>query len=305
MPGLPFIGIKKQVPPIACFRSPKALFTSTVIDSNFYYIAGVYEYYKTTKDASFLKKHLPHVLQAFQWYQNQLTTDHLLQEGYIAQWNDGIYKKGYGGVTNMQVYQAAVYIAKLHKAAGQDSTKYETLAQEIKSAITNHFWNGTYYIDWIDGSKKYTYFDSIANMLAILWEIADKSQAAEILSFTSKNAYTNPLVTTSFPAYPYTKVELVNLLFGVGSYWQGTNVFWIEPALLYCQALKKTGNDTEAQTIFSDVTTLVTKYGGVFETYQLQNKLMHPFKRMLYRSEHPYARGAGMFVTTAQQLDET
>ena len=47
------------------------------------------------------------------------------------------------------------------------------MARIVKKGINKDFWNGRYYIDWID-RKKQDYFSSTGNVLAIAWDVADR-----------------------------------------------------------------------------------------------------------------------------------
>lgn len=305
IPGLPFFGIKKHIKPFPKYRSHKALYTSNVIDSNAYFVIGFFDYLKKTNDFDFVTENLENITLALNWYKQRQNNSLLVNEGLIAQWNDGVYKRGYVLVTNIQVYYAHYTYALLLQMLNKDSSEAFNFAKEIKEQIIKTYWEDSYFIDWVNRNKRYKYFDTIANMLAIIWGVADESMQNSILEFSKDHVYDVPLAKVCFPSYPSRLVELTNKLFGVGGYWQGKDVYWIEPSLLYCLALQKSGRVMEAEAVLKDVSSLINKDSGVFETYKLHNQIFAPLKSLFYVSEHPYARGAGLYLHACKTLGST
>lgn len=296
LPGLSFLGIKIGIKPFPKYRSHKALFTSEVIDSNACFIIGFKDYISDTQDLEFAKKHSENLKKAFEWYKNKMDRNHLVKEGLIAQWNDGIYKRGTVLITNIQIFYAALSLASILDQIKEESKGYKEIANKIKESILKNFWNEDHLIDWINKNKKYDYIDSIANLLAMIWDLVDKENSEKILRKIKISLYDDPLVKTCFPEYPNSYVDLVNRAFGVGGYWQGKDVYWIEPALLYILALIKCNRTKEAKIAFDKIKNLVETHNGVYETYKKIGEEYYPLKTSLYTSENPYARGAGLYL---------
>lgn len=301
-PGLSFLGVKKYIKPFPKFRSHKVLYTSEVIDSNAYFIMGFNNYLERTQDLDFVNKNITSLKKAFDWYTTKMGKNFLVKEGLIAQWNDGIYKRGNVLITNIQVFYSAICMANIQEKLGLQNKTYLDIAQKIRESILTNFSHEDYMIDWINKNKKYDYTDSIANMLAIIWDVVDEDRAEKILHKIKQDLYDKPLVKTCFPEYRVRQIELINRAFGIGGYWQGKDIYWIEPGLLYTWALIKCKKIEEASAAFEGIKELVEEHSGVYETYKRVGNKFYPFKTALYTSENPYARGAGLYIIVNNQI---
>ena len=112
-----------------------------------------------------------------------------------------------------------------------------------------------------------------------------------------------PLLKVCYPPYDDKLVEFSNKLFGMGGYWQGKNIYWIEPILLYILVLEKAEKEEEAKQVFEKVTILIEKYQGIFEVYEKKEGEFFPLKKAFYKAENPYARGAGLYIYTRSVLN--
>ncbi|MCM2325250.1 MAG: hypothetical protein NDI94_02215, partial [Candidatus Woesearchaeota archaeon] len=92
------------------------------------------------------------------------------------------------------------------------------------------------------------------------------------------------------PKYPKSLAYLPLRLVGLGDYHNGLSWLWL--GAISSAAKKKIGMDNEAKEMLDKIGALISKYGEVFEVYE---KGM-PVKRMLYKSEKPFAWSSGLFI---------
>jgi len=173
------------------------------------------------------------------------------------------------------------------------------LAEKIKNALQQEFWNGQYFIDWID-YKEHDHFDSNANFLAVLWDIAATEQAKKIVEFALKNLVDKPFVKVAYPPYPWYRVEIFNRLAGMGDYINGDGLYWPEPLCLLILCLNKIGEKKLALELLTDFAEVVVEHRGVYEVYNKATKA--PVRRLNYRAEFPFARGAALLILAYHQL---
>lgn len=302
LPILNFFGKSVKTPKLIYrFKSHKALFISDVVDSNAYFVIAFSEYLKKSKDTNFGNTNWPKIEKSVGWYFRQLDkNDLLLSEGPIAGWNDGIYKTGKVLISNLLVYKTFVEFNEiaslLHK-----SNKFAGMPQKIKVSVNQKFFNDSYYIDWI-GKKRFEYFDTIANLLSVLWDVADRKQARSIIDFVKKRLFKSDLIPCSYPKYSNDRIEIFNRLVGMGDYWGGDSVFWPEPILLYAMCLKKVGEQHSADKVFEKFSKMVVEQKGIYEVY---DKTIKPLNKTIYKAEHPYARGSGLYIMCFNFLKES
>ncbi|HLD25117.1 MAG TPA: hypothetical protein VJB96_04345 [Patescibacteria group bacterium] len=197
--------------------------------------------------------------------------DQLISEWFQCEWADAVLKVGKTLYTNVLYW----------KATG-DST--------IKKKINETFWNGEFFADWVD-YKRQDYFASHPNMLAIVWGLATQKQAESILRFARKHCWNGWALRSNVPHYPWWRIPIQNHLVGLSDYCNG--LYWLQPGILYAVSLKKTGSHREANAALRSIGEKIIEFNGVFEVYE---KSGHPVRRLLYRSEEPFAWSAGLFL---------
>jgi hypothetical protein len=285
------LGIKIKIPSRPKFRSHKALFLSEVIDSNPWFAIGLADLVAHTQEASLLAELIIHLYPALDWCLGKVGRDGLVKEGIIAGWNDGILKSGRTLLNNVIFYQA-------FRRWGALDPDFSAAAQGIKGALQRDFFNGRYFIDWID-RRPHDYFDSNANFLAILWGVANQSQAERIIDFAFENLLDPPLVKLVHPRYRSGLVDPANRFLGVADYSDG-RLYWLDTACLFVLALEKMGRKREAEDFLLCLANLIVKHQGVYEIYDRE---FQPVRRWNCRAEHPFVRSAGLFVLACRSLD--
>jgi glycogen debranching enzyme len=289
LPLLSMLGPKLKIWLFPQYRSHKALFMTEVIDSNPYFVILAAELIRKGGGRR-ITEYQAAIESALGWCRKRLEND-LAVEGPIAGWNDGIYKKGSVLITNVLFWKAFSDWENLcveYKIAADPRLK--GVAARIKAQLDSRFFNGRYYIDWID-REKHDFFDANANLLAVYLGLAGKKKSGQIMQFIGEHLLDKPLVRLSYPSYPAKYQELFNRLFGMGDYTGG--LYWPEPALLYILSLARLGKKKEAGARLEEFAARVVEHRGVHEIYTEDKK---PLARWQYRAEYPYARGAALYI---------
>ena len=302
LPWFSFLGLKIKIKLRPKFRSHKALYLSEVIDSNAYFVIVFAELLVKTEDKELLEKYRPNIEKALSWCLKKIKPgESLAYEGPIAQWNDGIYKTGKTLMTNVLFYKAFKDWEDIcSKYQLKTISEFIGIAAKIKKALQKDFYNGQYFIDWVD-SKKHDYFDSNANFLAILWDVATKEQAEKIVDFSLKHLIDNPFVRSVYPNYPWYRVEIFNCLLRMADYHDDTT-YWPEPSCLFVLCLNKIGRTKEAKKFLMNLADMIIEYNGVYEIYNHYGQKKRSVSRWNYRAEHPFARGASAFVLASKEI---
>ncbi len=173
-------------------RMNKVTFAS--IDSSLWYIIGMYSYSKRYNDKSLLRKYKKNINKALLWVDYQDSGKDMLPEQQpTTDWQDAFPHK-YGHVLNTQaLYYAALKLLKRSKA------------KKIKNLINGKirkdldFFNHKYgfYLPWIwkshDGIREEAHwFDSLGNLLMIVFDVADKPKGKKILEYIEKHKINKP-----------------------------------------------------------------------------------------------------------------
>jgi glycogen debranching enzyme len=78
---------------------------------------------------------------------------------------------------------------------------------------------------------------------------------------------------------------------GMGDYHNG--LIWLQPGMLYAGALYKEGYRAKAKMTLDKIARKIIESGGAHEVYETNGT---PVNRLVYRSEHPFAWSAGLFI---------
>ncbi len=297
---LNFFGINfiKKLSPV--FLEDK--FTSYPPDSSLLLPMIFEAYVRKTSDIKFLKEHYAGIQRAVEW---SISTDHnndwLIEEGHYSTWADSLKKHGNVLYTNVCFFKAAKSMAELSSILGKkfEHIKYSTIAGKIKNKINKEFWNGEYYIDWIDGKKKHNYFSTDGNVLAVLWGLADRKKSISIINCLKKFRISTPYPSkTNYPSYHFRFAHPILHLIGLGDYHNST-VSWIWLGCVSALAKNKYGKKKEAVAILSRISDLIVKHGTVYEIYEKDGR---PVKRWFYKAEVPFTWSAGLFVYACNEI---
>lgn len=181
-------------------RKHKVTFAS--IDSSFWYIIGMFLYAKRYKDKSLLKKYKKNIDKALLWVDYQdAGKDGLPEQQPTTDWQDAFPHK-YGHVLNTQVlYYYALKLLKNRKANRIRNLVNGMIRKDLN--FFNH--RKGYYLPYIwkshdDIREEGDWFDSLANLMAIVFDLADKSKSKRILDYVKKKKINKPYpVNAIFP----------------------------------------------------------------------------------------------------------
>lgn len=281
-----FLGIPLRIR-IPIFKQDKG--SNSAIDPNTLLIIAFREYYKATKDKTFLKQNLHKLEKAIQWLK---TEDGLIKEKQYGGWADSIKKQGYVLYSNVCYAHALFSLSELFSEINKIKKAEEYLKKfkKTKEKINNKFWNGRYYIDWID-NKAYDFFSTDGNLLAIIWGIANQ-QKSKSIEKTIEAFKINEFVpsSTNYPKYPKEYISPFIRFFGLKDYHNGMSWAWL--GALDAIAKYKLGMKNQAKEILEKIADVFVKNNNVHEIYE-KNK---PVRRLFYKSERNFAWSAGLFV---------
>ena len=161
------------------------------IDSSLWFVIGHYFYKMRYNDASLVRKHKKAIKKALTWiFYRDEGEDVTLEQLPTTDWQDAFPQK-YGATINTQ----ALYYKLL------ELIKKRRIKRKLKKIVNkdkeNKLWNGFFYwaYRW-KNHRKYKevgeWFDSLGNLLAIIFDLAKKKQARKILSYIEKHRINEP-----------------------------------------------------------------------------------------------------------------
>lgn len=160
------------------------------IDSSLWFVIGHYIYKKRYNDNSLFKKYDGNIKRALSWlaYQDVGETM-MLGQLPTTDWQDAFPHK-YGYTINTQ----ALYYYVLSLVSKKEARKLKSSVNEIDDI---KLWNGKYYwpYRWKNHGKykeRGDWFDSLGNLLAIVFDLADKKKAEKILNYIKRNKIDMP-----------------------------------------------------------------------------------------------------------------
>ncbi|MBD3248566.1 hypothetical protein GF336_00795 [Candidatus Woesearchaeota archaeon] len=170
-------------------RKPHVDYAS--IDSTLLYIIGIHLYSKRYKDKKLLKKHKKNIQLALQWLRCQdFGEKGLLVQQPTSDWQDAFPHK-YGYTINTQ----ALYYKVLNLTNNKKDAK--NLKNTTYCSKDDCLWNKDFYLPfrWKNHGKykeQGDWFDTLGNLFAIIFDLAEKKQAKKILSYIEKNNIHKP-----------------------------------------------------------------------------------------------------------------
>lgn len=170
-------------------RKPHVDFQS--IDSTLWYIVGQYTYKERYKDNSLFKTYKDSIQKALTWirYQDK-GEDKMPEQLPTTDWQDAFPHK-YGHTINTQAIYYRVLMLVGEKAKAKAFKRAVNLLGGVK------LWNGKFYLPWRwKNHNKYqekgNWFDSLGNLLAIVFDLANVNQAYSILSYIKREHIDQP-----------------------------------------------------------------------------------------------------------------
>lgn len=173
-------------------RKHKVTFAS--IDSSLWYIIGMWLYAKRYNDKSLLREYKKNIDKALLWMDYQdAGKDGLPEQQPTTDWQDAFPHK-YGHVLNTQ----ALYYMAL-KVLGKSKAKRIKKLVNGKERRDLDFFNHKdgFYLPWIWKShdtvrEEARWFDSLGNLLAIVFDLADEAKGKRVLEYIKKHKLNKP-----------------------------------------------------------------------------------------------------------------
>lgn len=177
---------------------------------------AAWEIYKTTGDLDWLKR-------AYFIIKNSTEDDlnvvwdyqkHLFKgESSFLDWREQSYPKwmepidifnSYSLSTQAVHYQSLQVLIQMGKILGKDVQKYFDISQAVKTSINEKFWlpEKGYFGQFLYGQKYHQLSnrsESLGEALCILWNIADKPRANQIIANTPQNSFGIPCFHPQIP----------------------------------------------------------------------------------------------------------
>ena len=161
------------------------------IDSSLWFIIGHYNYKEKYRDNSLFNKYKKNIETAFQWLACQDTGEDSMPEQLpTTDWQDA-FPHRYGHTINTQaLYYHALRLAGKNK----ESEKLKSIVNENRDF---GLWNGNFYLPWRwknhgKYEEKGEWFDSLGNLLAVIFGLADERKSEKILSYIKKHKIDEP-----------------------------------------------------------------------------------------------------------------
>lgn len=161
------------------------------LDSSLWFIIGHHIYKNRYNDDSLFKKHEQKIKKALFWISMQDSgEDYMPEQQPTSDWFDA-FPHRYGHTINTQ---ALYYKCLILQNQNQ-------LASKVNYAVNKNedvsLWNGRFYLPWRwKNHNKYQekgqWFDSLGNLLAIIFELSSKEQTEKILKHIKKEKIDSP-----------------------------------------------------------------------------------------------------------------
>jgi len=275
------------------------LLVGSVIDSTALFVITLAAYVKKTDDMAFAVKMFPKARKAIEFLLSKdRDSDCLIEERVFANWAESVLKFGTVLYTNCCFYKALKEFAWLSSLQKNRSLqrKFHALAEKTKERINQVFWEGNYYIDWID-FRRHDYFATDGNLLAIDYGITDRIQSQMILNKIKQHQLNKVPLKTNYPLYPLWRIPPTLLPLMEYNYHNGFSWLWL--GCLNAIGLHKVGWKKEAKQTIRGVADLINENGIVHEVFDENGK---PVNSIFLKSERPFAWNAGFFVRAVHEL---
>jgi len=263
-------------------------------DQNCLFVISAEDYVLKSGDIQFARDNFESFEAAIRWLaETDDNNNFLVEEGNYANWADSVKKRGEVLYTNVCYYKSLKSLSNLATLTNHPvkAQLYSMWAEIVRTKINENFWlNQGYYADWVNKGTKYTYFSTDANMLAIIWGVADANQAESILLYTTENEFNSGFgVQTTYPKYKLALISPVNIIAGIEDYHSEMRWLWV--SCLYAKALDESDFEPEAEKELAEIKNKIEVDGAIYEVYEPDGSRVD---RWFYKSEHPFAWSSGV-----------
>lgn len=282
--------------PVAHFRSNQS--GGIVPDGGLMAIIATRAYVESSGDARFLRESYPALERAIVWYWKKFHVG-LIREWFLCEWADAVLKIGHTLYTNTLYWKALGDMSwmanKLKKK--KEHSMYAIWQEKIYTLLQQKFWNGVFFADWIDYAR-HDYVATHANMMAIVFGLATKVQAASILAYAKEHCWNGWTLESNYPRYEWWRIPILQRVVGMADY-HNRGCMWLQPGIWYAVALAHVGKKKEGKLVLDAVSAIIIQANDVYEVFE---KNGNPVRRFIYRSEGPFAWTAGIYLWAYQLL---
>lgn len=277
-------------------------YTAPSLAQNPVFLIAFHDYVVKSKDLDFAISRLESLSKIAHYLENQEESEYgLLWEGIGGGWAESVLKHGVISFTNMCYARSLWCLADLYDQIGslERGAIYRAKFEQTVKAINTHLWSeddGGYYSDWY-GRHRHHHFATDGNLLAICWEIASPDQAQKIqIKIDALSLEDDVPIRLAYDQYDYWRIFIVNRIGGMKDYHVGFSWTWL--GCIDAVAKMKMGKKEEANVLLHRIAEVIKKDGTVHEIYDKGKAVKTP----LYKSEHPWAWGAGLFLYACAEL---
>jgi len=186
-------------------KRPFVQHVNTIVDYTFFWIMGLWEYYKTYGDKTFLAQMLPQVEEVVGFIQRNRDEDGLYRgkahDWVFIDWNDFIDKTG--AVCGEEILMAKAFedYASILETLGRDGSHWMQEAETLRSQIRQLFWDEALgaFIDSYESGRKNV--SRHCNLWAYLYLPLTEAQKASIYRNVVCNDAVPPITTPYFKFY--------------------------------------------------------------------------------------------------------
>lgn len=169
------------------------------IDSTMWFVIGNYFYAKRYKDKSLLRKYKKNIKNAMDWLDGlDFGENSMLVQPPTSDWEDAFpHRYGYTINTHALYYHSLKLVGN-----GREAAKLKKIVNEDKE---DGLWYKNYYLAWRwknhnNYKEMGEWFDSLGNLMAIIFGLADKNRAEKILRYIKKMGIAKPYpIKSMFP----------------------------------------------------------------------------------------------------------
>lgn len=286
---LKLIGIDTKWPKKVYYETDKS--NSPPIDSNCLTLITLDMYVHETGDLSLLED-WGRIMRIYKWQLAQDTDGNgLIEQGEYSDWADSLKREG------ELLYANACFAASTDsviRLSGRTGRHERTSILSNQGALTLEslelFNRGDYYSERADSET----VDIPANLLMMHWKVKPYSQRW-FRYLSNQTLGDKHLPVTTWPKHPIGEKSGALLLAGMGDYHEEQRWSWV--AGLQLLVLREYDDN-----IYSDFSSMwrqkIEEEGGVYEVYEPDGT---PLRRLLYRSEKPFAWGSGVMLVALSQ----
>jgi len=193
------------------------------VDSSLWYVIAVLNFFNVTKDLNFLKKHYNKINKAVNWVLSlDQNNDWLIETNEGSDWMDLLLRSGRVLYDNVLLYKALIDADNINKIFGKEE-RFKFIAENLKESINLFFWpteknlnkikekylftgiekdvetvlrnlrgDREFYLADIGFRKFDPRFDSFANLLTVLFDVADENKKMKILNHIENEKINEP-----------------------------------------------------------------------------------------------------------------